>query len=151
MTNLYKHSKTDLLSETSFTNTDNYTSSILNSLLYNEHNEHNEQSGGLSFGFLNTNTRKQIIPPGDLNHKDIRLVREFMIKYSEQYINEMTRILKLLNQEMNTINTRINTYETYVTNAQKIKAPQKTPLTKESTPPIAPAHLKPIDSATSDI
>jgi hypothetical protein len=125
MTNLYKHSKTDLLSETSFTNTnnnintDNYTSSVLNSLLYNEYNE---QSGGF---WPLTNTKKQTIPATDLNHKDIRLVREFMRKYSEKYIQEMTRILKELNGEMNDIYNHINKYETQVKDAQKIKAPQK--------------------------
>ena len=143
MTNLYKHSKTDLLSETSFTNTnnnintDNYTSSVLNSLLYNEHNE---QSGG--FWPSLTNTKKQTIPATDLNHKDIRLVREFMIKYSEKYIQEMTRILKELNGEMNDIYTHINKYETQVKNAQKIKAPQK--------PQPIRATGQPSDSTTSE-
>ena len=47
MTNLYKNSKQDvsLLSETSITTTDKYTTSILNSLLY----KNSIQSGGLSF------------------------------------------------------------------------------------------------------
>jgi hypothetical protein len=112
MTNLYKNNKQNvsLFSDTSITTTDKYTSSILNSLLYNN----SIQSGGLSLfkpqppQVPQKTIYKNVTLQTDVSLSEQKQFQEFMLTHPENTINDMTLILNNYILELNKIRKILN-------------------------------------------
>jgi hypothetical protein len=114
MTNLYKNNKQNvsLFSDTSITTTDKYTSSILNSLLYNN----SIQSGGLSF--FKPKPQPQQVPQKtiyknvtlqtDVSLSEQKQFQEFMLTHPENTIDKMTLMLNNYILQLNNIKQILN-------------------------------------------
>ena len=100
MTNLYKNNKQDvsLFSDTSITTTDKYTSSILNSLLYNN----SIQSGGLSL------FNSKVAPTTEVTQAQINQIKQFMLTNPITKIDDITLILNNYILELNNIKKILN-------------------------------------------